>query len=296
MEWLNLKSSVLHAPEFIGSKPAARATWLAVSLWCASQENGGRIAGAQAWGNRQWQQTCGVTRREVDAAPLLLSWDAEVLIVWNYPTEHEAAAQLNRITGGNGGRVVSEAKRQAARANGAKGGRPRTHQNQTETQQEPTVNPSGTYDIPTAEKSVTQSKPTETQITQASLVGKPNVTQEPKGNPSENPTEWKVKEGKGRECARGGLPDSLNTPQFRERWLRWQTHWSSINHGKDMPEMTAYQQLEDLVKLGEDRAIAAINNSMAKGNHNRPLEPFQPVGQAPATQVRLGQNLTEGAA
>lgn len=74
---------------------------------------------------------------------------------------------------------------------------------------------------------------------------------------------------------RTGLPSSLNTPVFRERWLRWQTHWSdTFNHGKPMPEQTAYQQLEDLAKIGEERAIGAINNSISKGTLRKPAEPF----------------------
>lgn len=239
MEWLNLKTSVLHAPEYIGSSPTSRATWMNVSLWSAHQENGGRIVGARSWGNRQWQQTCGVTRREIHAAAKLLTWEADDLIVWNYPVEKEAEVQLNRTTGRNGGGSVSEAKRQAARLNGMKGGRPPKPNGET---QEPNGNP------------------TETQQTQAE-------------------TQRNGKEGKGKEeeavRARGALPDSLNTPQFRERWIRWQSHWSStFHHGNPMPEQTAFQQLRDLVSMGEERAILAINNSLAKGNLRVPAEPY----------------------
>lgn len=140
MNWLNLETNILHSPEFIGCKPTARATWLAVSLWCAGQENGGRIAGASTWGNRQWQQTCGVMLKEVmDAAPLL-TWDGDTLIVWRYPEEREAEVKANREAGRNGGSSKTQAKTQAARVNGTKGGRPKT---QAETQAEEPKNPSG---------------------------------------------------------------------------------------------------------------------------------------------------------
>ena len=60
----------------------ARSAWLNIMLWCAQQENGGRIEQARDWKDRQWQQTCGVTRREVDSAERLLQWDGEALIVY----------------------------------------------------------------------------------------------------------------------------------------------------------------------------------------------------------------------
>jgi len=84
--------------------------------------------------------------------------------------------------------------------------------------------------------------------------------------------------------ARHRLPDSLNTAQFRERWLRWQTHWSEqFNHGNPMPEMTAYQHLEDLVKIGEERAINAINNAISMGKLRKPAEPFS-NGEKPRSE------------
>lgn len=48
MNWLNLRTEILHSPEFIGCHPTRRATWLSLSLWCASQENGGIVAGGAA--------------------------------------------------------------------------------------------------------------------------------------------------------------------------------------------------------------------------------------------------------
>jgi hypothetical protein len=103
MQWLNLKTSTLHAPEYIGSEPRARAAWLNVMLWCAQQENGGRIEQARDWKDRQWQQTCGVTRREVDCAERLLQWDGEALKVWNYPADKEHIVREKRDIGRAGG-------------------------------------------------------------------------------------------------------------------------------------------------------------------------------------------------
>lgn len=103
MEWLNLKTSTLHATEYIGADPRSRATWLNVMLWCAQQENGGLIKGARDWKDRQWQQTCGVTRREVDSSHTLLVWDGDTLIVWNYPTDKELIVRERREIGRSGG-------------------------------------------------------------------------------------------------------------------------------------------------------------------------------------------------
>ena len=111
MIWLNLETRILHAPEYIGSDPRARATWLNVCLWSAQQENGGRIAGAAAWKDRQWQQTCGVTLREVSAAAPLLAWDGEDVIVWAYPVEKEAVVRQKRELARIGGRQSGEARR-----------------------------------------------------------------------------------------------------------------------------------------------------------------------------------------
>lgn len=74
--------------------------------------------------------------------------------------------------------------------------------------------------------------------------------------------------------ARWGLPDSLNTPAFIEAWQRWLNHWSTtFNYGKPMPETTAHQHLRILLPMGESRAIAAIDNSIARGNFRTPEEP-----------------------
>ena len=54
MNWLNLRTETLHAPNYIGSDPTRRATWLSLMLWCAQQENGGIIAGSRQWPDRRW--------------------------------------------------------------------------------------------------------------------------------------------------------------------------------------------------------------------------------------------------
>lgn len=121
MNWLNLATSVLSAPEYVRCRPVERATWLNLMLWCAVQENGGRIERAGTWGSRQWQQQCGVTRAEVLATVQagLLGWDPMpdgngTLVVWGYPVEQEAAFRKMRGGGRAGGLRSGEARRGAS--------------------------------------------------------------------------------------------------------------------------------------------------------------------------------------
>lgn len=134
MEWLNLHiARTLRSPEVIGSSPAERGTWLMVMAYCAEQENGGRLAGGAAWKDRQWQQACGVTLREIQSATRLFTLEGDDVVVRLYPVEKQKVVQQNREIGRAGGRAQSDAKADAARRNGAGGGRPNN----------PSENPSG---------------------------------------------------------------------------------------------------------------------------------------------------------
>lgn len=114
MNWLNINVATLRAPEYIGSDPVARATWLNVIAWCCTQENGGRIASAKGWKDRQWQQICGVTADEINASHPLLSWEGDDLVVWNYPSERQAEIAAKREAGRRGGLRSAASKKQAA--------------------------------------------------------------------------------------------------------------------------------------------------------------------------------------
>jgi len=124
MNWLNINLTTLRSPAYIGSGPVQRATWLQVLAYCADQENGGRIRGAAAWKDRQWQQTCGVTAREVRASGKLITFHRRDVRVAFYPLDKEALVISNREAGRRGGSSCSEQKARAARENGLLGGRP----------------------------------------------------------------------------------------------------------------------------------------------------------------------------
>lgn len=120
MNWINIQTSTLRSPQFIGSDPIARGTWISVLGYCYEQENGGLIANCKGWKDRQWQQICGVTRNEIDGSTLLMQWLDNDLNVWNYPTETEDEIKRKREAGRKGGQARSQAKIEAAKANGAK--------------------------------------------------------------------------------------------------------------------------------------------------------------------------------
>ena len=99
MNWLNINLRTLRSPEYIGSDPTERATWLQLLAYCADQENGGRIIGGASWKDRQWQQTCGVTLREVTKAQrLLMIGDGDVVVNF-YPTDKETEVKAKRKAG-----------------------------------------------------------------------------------------------------------------------------------------------------------------------------------------------------
>jgi len=99
MKWLNLEISTLRSPEFIGSAPTERATWLCVLAYCVELENGGRMVGAAQWKDRQWQQACGVTLKEVKQSTKLLAFDDDDLLVSFYPINKESEVQKMRALG-----------------------------------------------------------------------------------------------------------------------------------------------------------------------------------------------------
>jgi hypothetical protein len=104
MEWLNLHTSTLDAPEFVGAEPHERSAWLCLLRFCIGQENGGVIKGCRDWNDRRWQQLCRVTKREVARTSALWGWDNDDLVVWAYPLDKEEEVKRNRTNGLKGGR------------------------------------------------------------------------------------------------------------------------------------------------------------------------------------------------
>ncbi|GAA5117086.1 hypothetical protein JIN84_17955 [Luteolibacter yonseiensis] len=131
MNWININVTVLDSEEFLGAEPTERATWLCLLRYCVGQENGGRMHQAKQWKDRKWQQVVRVTSKEISTDCDLWNWEGEDLVVRFYPEEKEAEVKHLRSIG----KQTSEAKKAAARTNGAKGGRPTI---------QPTDKPNGT--------------------------------------------------------------------------------------------------------------------------------------------------------
>jgi len=98
MEWLNIHTSTLDSPEFIGADPNQRATWLCLLRYCAGQENGGVIEGGFEWSDRKLQQLLRITRSElVDRCLLWRKSAGDSIEVNFYPLAKEKQVQANRV-------------------------------------------------------------------------------------------------------------------------------------------------------------------------------------------------------
>lgn len=105
MQWLNLEiGRTIRAPEYAGSNPRKRATWINLVAYCCEQENGGRIHGARKWDERTWPQACGLFLEEINAESPMWWWDEDDLVVWNYPADKVAEVQAKRLAGAKGGK------------------------------------------------------------------------------------------------------------------------------------------------------------------------------------------------
>jgi len=115
MIWLNLKTTTLRSPEYAGSEPIQRATWLNLLAYCCEQENGGKIEGCGGWKDRQWQQTLGVTLAEAREECDLWHWEDDALCVAFYPNDKQEEVKAKRDAGKRGGKRSGKARREAVR-------------------------------------------------------------------------------------------------------------------------------------------------------------------------------------
>jgi len=111
MKYLNIEVATLRGPDYVGAEPTERATWLSLLGYCADQENGGVIRGCRQWADRQWQQTCGVTRQEVNLTSFLYQWNGDDMVVKYYPIHAEVALAAKRAGGHRGGKQSGKVRR-----------------------------------------------------------------------------------------------------------------------------------------------------------------------------------------
>jgi hypothetical protein len=72
----------------------------------------------------------------------------------------------------------------------------------------------------------------------------------------------------------------LNTPEFHAAWQEWQQHRREIR--KPMTPVATKKQLKALEALGPDRAVIAINRSIANGWQGLVFEQKADSANAPA--------------
>ena len=122
MNWLNIHTDILRSEAYLGADPIERATWLNLMGWCATQENGGVIEGAQEWKDRKWQQLCGITKTEVETDSELYGFEEGNLVVYFYPAEKEAEVMAKREAGKKGGRPRKPLKNKGEKPHGLANG------------------------------------------------------------------------------------------------------------------------------------------------------------------------------
>ena len=111
MEWIKLPiDSVLRHPDMLGEDPVLRACYMYLLAMACSQECGGRLSSAALWPDRKWQQVAGVTKGEVDelCRTPLATVDGDDIVLWWYPQEQEEAIAAKRANGRRGGRPRSQ--------------------------------------------------------------------------------------------------------------------------------------------------------------------------------------------
>lgn len=264
MDWLNLHiPSALRSPEFLGSSPTERGVWLCVLAYAATIECGGRIPGAATWKDRQWQQSCGVTLREVRAASKLLHFDADGVVVVFYPADKEAE--------------VKE-KREIARRNGRLGGRPQKTNTETNvgTDKKPALVIS-----PKAEG-------------EGEGEGKEKNPPPPPAGGQAAPAADSQADGKARKQSTElpAIPTELDTPEFRTAWSDWLAYRRErrLSAYKPIGMRQAFAQLVGFGSVGI--AIESIRQSI--GNNWQGLfAPRAVSGQQPQTRLSTDAGIDE---
>jgi hypothetical protein len=116
-----LANTYLRSPEFMALQPSARGWWLQLQALCSSQENGGRLGGAGKWNNGAWRQAMGNGGGKAALKTLvslgLAELDGEDVIVKGYHLESEARYQAARLNGSKGGKATQARRADAASLN-----------------------------------------------------------------------------------------------------------------------------------------------------------------------------------
>lgn len=137
MNWLNLETNELRAPEFLGATALERGVWVSLLLHCVAVENGGRIVGAAWWSARQWLTVCGLEPEEVlETESGLWKVEEEDVVVWGYPHDLQRKVDVSRENGRKGGRPSKDKTRSETRPETQQKPGSKPNKNPAETQPE----------------------------------------------------------------------------------------------------------------------------------------------------------------
>jgi len=100
----------LNGPEFVGSEPIDRGTWIALQAYCCTVENAGVIKDCLSWSSRKWQQLAAVTHEEAHRECDLWRWEGDDLVVLGYDQHGEDRVHQLRESGKRGGQKSGETR------------------------------------------------------------------------------------------------------------------------------------------------------------------------------------------
>ena len=104
MDFLNLQTTEMRAPCFSAATAQQRGVWLSLQLFCVATENLGVIEGCADWSERDWLLTAGIQKNETAEKSPLWHFEGPDLHVWNYPFAAQAKVDAGRVGGIKGGR------------------------------------------------------------------------------------------------------------------------------------------------------------------------------------------------
>jgi len=91
MQYAKIQSRFTRSVVFKDADMAARGCWLTLHMYCADQENRGRIVGCKLWNDRQWFSRTDCMRADVDhlIKSELGTWDGDDLALVGYDLDGE---------------------------------------------------------------------------------------------------------------------------------------------------------------------------------------------------------------
>lgn len=124
MKFVNIDTLVFDEPGFSEATLKQVGIWLKLYVHCVKAENGGIILTAGSWSDTHCKRVLGCSRKELDRSPLWHIKPGGMLSLDHYNLIAEDFSKKRRKTQRLAASSRSEAKSEAARANGEKGGRP----------------------------------------------------------------------------------------------------------------------------------------------------------------------------